>query len=429
VMAATASNARPAALFVAPIMPSDCGNGLAMRTGFLLDAYARRFTIDLAVVPLAGGANELTPFAAARARRAAILPVGVPDTQFALISSMSDPEARLAEFRRYARPSITARMSAELERALQDFVDGTPYDLVHVSRLYLAGLASAWKQEKGRTTRLVLDCDEDDASAYRRFAGLYRKRGHDRRADFAEAEADAFKAFAVQSLPRFDLLLAASASEARFLSAHVGNVAITVIPNVIPASAARSASHSLGRCRRDVLFIGNMSYAPNIDAATWFALRIWPKLQPAVPFPTRFIIVGAGAPREVINLGRRPSIVVAGALADLAPLYRRVALAVVPIRAGGGTRIKLLEGARYGVPMVATRFGAEGTSFRSGQELLLADNELDFAAACVRLLTDGRLASRLAAGALTRVRRDYDAERCAARLLAAIDTRLEMGAT
>ena len=88
---------------------------------------------------------------------------------------------------------------------------------------------------------------------------------------------------------------------------------------------------------------------------------------------------------------------VAGGFDDVAPLYRRATLAVVPIRAGGGTRIKLLESAKYGVPVVATRFGAEGTGLRSGQELLLADSELDFATSCARLLTDGGLASRLAA--------------------------------
>ena len=71
-MADRARNGRPAALFIAPIMPSDRGNGLAMRTGFLLDTYAKRFAIDLAVVPVAGGAKELTPFVEARVRRAIV---------------------------------------------------------------------------------------------------------------------------------------------------------------------------------------------------------------------------------------------------------------------------------------------------------------------------------------------------------------------
>ena len=73
-MADPACNGRPAALFIAPIMPSDRGNGLAMRTGFLLDTYAKRFAIDLAIVPVAGGATTLTPFVEARVRRAVVLP-------------------------------------------------------------------------------------------------------------------------------------------------------------------------------------------------------------------------------------------------------------------------------------------------------------------------------------------------------------------
>jgi polysaccharide biosynthesis protein PslH len=156
-------------------------------------------------------------------------------------------------------------------------------------------------------------------------------------------------------------------------------------------------------------------------------LRVWPKLRSIVRYPLRFVIAGPGAPREVRNLARRPGIVVAGGFEDVAPLYRQAALAVVPIRAGGGTRIKLLESAKYGVPVVATSFGAEGTGLRSGHELMLADNERDFAASCARLLVDGRLSSRLAARALARVSRDFSAARSSEHLFAAIDARCRTG--
>jgi glycosyltransferase involved in cell wall biosynthesis len=96
-------------------------------------------------------------------------------------------------------------------------------------------------------------------------------------------------------------------------------------------------------------------------------------------------------------------------------------LAVVPIRVGGGTRIKLIEAAKHGVPVVATRFGASGTGFRSGYELLLADKERDFAASCARLLTDFRLASRLAASARRGILRNFAAGSCSQRLLGTIE--------
>jgi glycosyltransferase involved in cell wall biosynthesis len=420
-MADPASIGRPAALFIAPIMPSDRGNGLAMRTGFLLDSYAKRFAIDLAVVPVAAGATTLTPFVEARVRRAVVLPTAAPDTHFTLIGSVADAKARLAAFRQYGRPSITARLSGELERALLGFTGEASYQLVHVSRLYLASLAAAWMHAGGGPPRLVLDCDEDDVSAYRRFALLHRKWGRARRAAWAEAEADAFKALGHHSLPRFDLLLAASAGEARLLKHRAGDTAIAVIPNVAPASPAGMTRPRMREGRRDILFVGNMGYLPNIDAAMWFATRIWPRLRSALPFPSRFVIAGNGAPREVVQLGRRPGIALAGPFEDAGRLYHRAALAVVPIRAGGGTRIKLLESAAHEVPIVATRIGAEGTGFRSGRELLLADNEQDFASSCARLLTDSKLASRLVAGARGKVRRDYAAARATKVLLDRID--------
>jgi glycosyltransferase involved in cell wall biosynthesis len=164
-----------------------------------------------------------------------------------------------------------------------------------------------------------------------------------------------------------------------------------------------------------------MSYLPNIDAAMWFALRIWPRLRCAAPFPLRFVIAGDSPPRKVTALARHPGIVVTGRFEDMAALYRRAAVAVVPIRAGGGTRIKLIESASYGVPVVATRFGASGTGFKSGHELLLADNEWDFAASCARLLTDFTLASRLAACARRRILREYDPGCCSQRLIGKIE--------
>jgi glycosyltransferase involved in cell wall biosynthesis len=425
-MADHVGNGRPGALFIAPIMPSDRGNGLAMRTGFLLDSYAKRFAIDLAVAPVAGGTKDVTPFVRARVRRATVLPVAA-DTHFALLASVADPKARLAAFRQYQRPSIASPLGAKVERALHAFAGDTLYQLVHVSRLYLASLAAPWMHAGNAPRCLALDCDEDDVSAYRRVARLHRIWGEDRKADWAAAEADAFKSLAASSLPRFDLLLAASAGEAKLLRGRAGNTDIAVIPNVAPLHATGPTHSPSRQRRRDVLFVGNMGYLPNIDAVQWFAARIWPRLRAAVPFPLRFVIAGYGASRAVKDLGRRPDIVLAGGFDDAAPLYRRAALAVVPIRAGGGTRIKLLESAKYGVPVVATRFGAEGTGFRSGHELLLADNERDFALACARLLTGFTLASRLAARSQEKLRRAYDAKRVAALLLRRLDASMGTG--
>ena len=416
-----ASDSRPAALFIAPIMPSDRGNGLAMRAGFFLSAYAKRFAVDLAVIPIAGATRGFGSFPTQHVQRSIILPVTSMDTHFLLVSAVAEAKARLAAFREYARPSIIARLTANIQSTLTAFAGDTNYRLVHVSRLYLAGLARPWMGAvNSPRPSLVLDCDEDDVNAYRRLAHVYRKSGRGERAAWAEVEAKAFKTLAGGWLHRFDLVFASSADEARVLASRGKNVATTVVPNVITRSPE---CKRLGRKGgyREIIFVGNMSYLPNIDAAKWFALRILPHVRRASPFPVRFFIAGDNPPSDITDLARHPGIEVAGRFDDLSLLYRRASLAVVPIRAGGGTRIKLMEAARYGVPVVATRFGASGTGFRSGHELLLADIERDFASSCVRVLTDDRLASRLVARARKRVLREFDADSYALRLLGKIE--------
>lgn len=88
---------------------------------------------------------------------------------------------------------------------------------------------------------------------------------------------------------------------------------------------------------------------------------MWPKINGSVEFPVRFVVIGPGASPEVRNLTNRSNVIVRGGVEDLSPYYSEVA--VVPIRASGGTRIKLLEAAIYAVPIVTTSCGAAGMAF------------------------------------------------------------------
>src|SRR5690348_2239314 len=186
-------------------------------------------------------------------------------------------------------------------------------------------------------------------------------------------------------LKAFDLVFAASPSAVASLSVHGREV--TVVPNVAPRAATPMPSRKGGRCKT-VVFVGTMGYVPNDDAARWLVTRIWPRLRRLVQTPVRLMIVGSDPSPGLLGLARRPGVVVTGTVPDTAPFYRVADLAVIPVRAGSGTRIKLLEAAAYGVPVVATTLGAEGTTFRHGHELLLADTEDRFARACADLLRD-----------------------------------------
>jgi glycosyltransferase involved in cell wall biosynthesis len=397
-------------LMLAPVMPSDCGNGLAMRAGFFLDAYSQRFDVDLVVAPVSGCA-ERSVFVWSRARRIEILNVDRADSHYALVAAVQDPLSRLAAFRRYGRPSLAAFIGPA-GSSLAALTADVHYDVVHISRLYLADLAAPWTTKDRDRTRIVLDCDENDALVYHRLAALERRRQNLFAAAWAEAEAAAFGRFAADRLAKFDLVFAASHQETKSLSA-LGGRALTV-PNVVAAPLARARRRRGRICT--VVFVGTLGYAPNAEAVTWFVSRVWRQFDRALRHRARLVIVGRDPPAAVARLGSQRGITVTGAVRDIARYYRDADLAIAPLRAGGGTRIKIIEAAAHGVPLVASGFGAEGTTFKHGMDVLVASNAVSFLRACLLLARDKPLAKRLAASARSKARRDYSSADWGARL-------------
>ena len=359
-------------LMLAPIMPSDGGGGLAMRAAFFLDAYCRRFDVDLVVAPVTGS-GEPTPFVRSRVQRLEVLKLDRADSHYQLVASVRDPASRLEAFRRYGRPSLAAFNGAACP-SLERFAHGSCYAAVHVFRLYLAELAAPWMVKNRNHTRLVLDCDENDALAYRRIAAMERERQNFAAAEWAEAEATAFEKMAAAWVPKFDLVFAASHREANSLS----NVATSIqaVPNVLAAPPAKIPSRRERRLPT-ILFVGTLGYAPNADAIMWFVSRVWPRLQRALRYRVQLAIVGRNPPEAIARLRWRRGITVAESVPDVGCYYRDAAIAIAPLGAGGGTRFKIIEAATYGVPLVTTAFGIEGTTFQGGVDVLVQLSEVE----------------------------------------------------
>jgi glycosyltransferase involved in cell wall biosynthesis len=139
------------------------------------------------------------------------------------------------------------------------------------------------------------------------------------------------------------------------------------------------------------LFVGNLGYLPNAVGARWLCDEVVPKLG-----PVRVVLAGSGPTPGTEALASRPGVTVVADPPTVTPYYRAATVAVVPVRAGGGTRIKVLEAFAHGCPVVSTAAGAEGLPVTDGEHLLLADSADDFAAACRRLLADPNLGAALA---------------------------------
>jgi polysaccharide biosynthesis protein PslH len=157
-----------------------------------------------------------------------------------------------------------------------------------------------------------------------------------------------------------------------------------------------------------LLFFGRLDYEPNRDAVHFYADSIMPLLRQAEPGAC-LDIVGAGARQQLENLVRRTDgMRFVGRVEDLRVALNQAEVVVVPLRMGGGTRLKILEALAAARPVISTTVGAEGLDLVPGRDLLIADDPATFASAIHRLLSDGDLRCRLGRAGREAVLARYD---------------------
>jgi len=180
-------------------------------------------------------------------------------------------------------------------------------------------------------------------------------------------------------------------------------------PNVIAVPNAVRLPPAVAPLVSDptILFIGLMSYEPNIECVMRLKARIMPLVWKTMP-QARLLVAGSGSDALPRASPADERIEHLGFVPDLDALYARARIVCCPTINGGGTRVKLIEAAAYGKPIVATRVGAEGLAFRHGEELLLHDGDAALAEACLRLLVDDALCVRLGASARLKMQSSYD---------------------
>jgi len=190
------------------------------------------------------------------------------------------------------------------------------------------------------------------------------------------------------------------------LQARNPSAKIHVIPNGVDVQYFGAQELDSGSPRINLVFAGSMDYSANVDAVVWFVNHIWPELRRQHP-ALSFAIVGRDPTPEVRALaGDRVS--VTGTVADVRPYYSGALAAVVPLRIGSGTRLKILEAMAAGIPVISTRLGAEGLDLEDGTHLLLADSASEMIAAIGRLAASPELWLRLSRSGREVVSRLYD---------------------
>ncbi len=224
------------------------------------------------------------------------------------------------------------------------------------------------------------------------------------RAAWFAAEARRFARHDGRWLPRYARLIAVSDDDAADLRKTL-DVPVEVVPNGVASDELTPLPPSPEP--ETLLFTGTLSHPPNEDGIRWFAESIWPRIRSRRP-GARLLVVGRDAPVGVRALDGQSDIEVVGAVPDMAPYFARATAVVVPLRSGGGTRLKILEAFACERAVVSTSTGCEGLKVEDGRNLLVADDEQVFADATLRLLDDPGLCQRLAADGRELAERRYD---------------------
>jgi glycosyltransferase involved in cell wall biosynthesis len=180
----------------------------------------------------------------------------------------------------------------------------------------------------------------------------------------------------------------------------------TVIPICVSPSE-RGATAQATEVRR-VTFLGGLHWPPNAEGARWFARDIWPRVRAHAPEAV-LTIIGKDPPRALARLGGGTTgVEITGFVPDPSAYLSETAAFIVPLQAGGGMRVKILDAWSRGLPVISTSIGAEGLLARDGENLLLADNPEAFARAVVRVLHEPALAAQLADGGRRTGEAHYD---------------------
>lgn len=211
---------------------------------------------------------------------------------------------------------------------------------------------------------------------------------------------------------RFDLCTTVSEDDRKLLLNANPRLHVEVIPNGVDVEKYKFLPAE--NLTPSLLFIGNMGYPPCVDAALYFCKEIFPLILQKIP-GAEFWIVGRDPWREILQLNS-VNVHVTGRVDDIIPYYRQSSVCVIPLRAGGGTRLKILEAMAMGRPVVSTSIGCEGLDVIDGKHLSIADTPNQFANETVRLLTDKPLYKKISANGRQLVESQYDWDSIAAKL-------------
>jgi polysaccharide biosynthesis protein PslH len=293
----------------------------------------------------------------------------------------------LASTRSFERLQLTA---PALQNALDRVLCAKRFDVVNLEFPFLGYLELRKAPPREKPPIVIVDSHNIEFDLARQHArvgnGLVRR-------GYAAANWRKLRREELAAYGNADGVTLCSAADEQRLLGEIPGACTAVVPNAADVEYFQPRPTDPPPDGGAVVFFGILSYVPNTDAALHFASEIWPRIAAAHP-KARWKIIGGGAPRSLLNLAG-PRVELTGFVQDLRPHLASASAVVVPLRLGGGTRLKIVEAMAMGKAVVSTTLGAEGIAAVPGRDLLIEDDPEAFSDAVVRLLTEPDLAARI----------------------------------
>jgi sugar transferase (PEP-CTERM/EpsH1 system associated) len=312
-------------------------------------------------------------------------------------------------------PDMAQRLpSVEFQDALSNIWQREDPDVIEVEGIELAQYLFQVADGRQAGQRPLLIFDEHNAEyvlQQRAFETDVRQPRRWVAAAYSVVQWQRLRCYESRACLAADRVVAVSDTDAEALQRLVPGLVPIVVPNGVDTDLYAQPVPTLPADKqpgsRDLVFTAKMDFRPNIDAVLWFAEKVLPAIRQDMP-DVRFWVVGKDPHPRLAPLAEDPGVVITGWVDDVRPYIAGAAVYVIPLRIGGGTRLKVLEAMAMSKAIVSTTLGCEGFELESGRELVMADTPSEFAATVLNLLRNPDRGQQLGATARRFAEDNYD---------------------
>lgn len=396
---------KPNLLYITPVAPSPTGGGLAMRAYHNLLALAGKFSIYLLIVPPGLKNPILHTCLSQLCHRITCIRVG-PFHDFPAL-------VRLIATRVWAKlvplgltnPPELRFVSRRRIKAVAQVYRGIDFKVIHVHRLYMLPYVNLFMNQAFSGIS-QLDLDEIESLTRRSLSQLCLVNENKRMAHQLSYEANLYEKIERKFLTRFERIFVCSDVDRVAISTQYGCDQAEVVPNVYQVPRVTQQKPPLPPFT--FLFVGYFGYYPNLDGLIFLCEQILPMIRQNADTAFLIKVVGRGIPKKLAErFSTLSEIELVGSVRSVSSFYVASHAALVPIRAGGGTRIKVLEAFAYRIPVVSTPKGVEGLAVLHEKHVLVGSTAELFALQCCRLMTNSELGEEISQSSFSLLNKDY----------------------